>query len=527
MYYYRTPRKKKKKRAGKWFGLILTAFLILFLVLIIKTYTYPFAKIEKNGETLSFTYEFAEGTLERLSNGIRIPTISSSVNMSVNNPFDEFKGYLRDTFPELHSVMDTLTVNKYGLLYCWKGKDATKNPILFTAHYDVVPVVGFNPETDTPEERIIRPEDTPESAIAEFRTKWDYPPFSGAIADGRVYGRGTLDDKGMLFAQLEAVDYLVKQGFQPEQDIWFAYGFDEETGGTEGAEKIAEYFRGQNITFDAVYDEGGIIIAPGQGGIRKPVGLVGVAEKGYCSVRITVRGLGGHASMPSKNESLVYAAEIINKLNKNRMPLTLVPPISDFLDRAGGTMGFFSRMAIANKWLLEGVLMHTLSNSPSANALVRTTTAVTMAKGSDVPNVLPPAAEITVNFRILTGETVQMVLDHVKDVCQGYDTDIETVEASREPSRLSSDDTGAFRAIVNAASKVYPEVLITPYITVEATDAYKYESVSKNVYRFMPVYLNEYEQRTIHNENEYISLENYKKMIAFFIDMMKEYENTK
>lgn len=525
MYYYRAPKRKKKKRVGKWLGVIFTLLAILFLVLVVKTFTYPFVKVDRNDTIPAFTYTLSDTIIERFSNAIRIPTISSSVSMQQNNPFDEFKRYLPAAFPELHAVVDTMTVNTYGLLYRWKGKDASKNPILFLAHYDVVPVIGFNPETDVPGDRVYQLHDTPQSAVTEFQSQWDYPPFSGAVAGGRVYGRGTLDDKSMLLAQLEAVDYLIKQGFQPEQDIWFAYGFDEEIGGNEGAVKIAEYFRQQNITFDAVYDEGGIIAAPGQGGITSPVGLVGVAEKGFCSVRITVRGMGGHASMPAEKESLVYAAEIIQKLNDNQMPATLIQPISDFLDRAGGSMGFFQRMAIANKWLLGGVLKSTLTNSPATNALVRTTTAVTMAKGSEAPNVLPSAAEITVNFRILTGETIQMVLDHVKEVCEGYDTDIEIIGTSREPSRLSPDNTTGFRTIENAAAKVYPEVLITPYIAVAATDAYKYETVSKNVYRFMPVYLNEYEQRTMHNENEYISLDNYSRMIAFFIDMMKEYEN--
>jgi len=180
-------------------------------------------------------------------------------------------------------------------------------------------------------------------------------------------------------------------------------------------------------------------------------------------------------------------------------------------------------MAIANQWLLETPLLKVLEKDPATNALVRTTTAVTMAKGSDAPNVLSATADVTVNFRILTGESVEKVVNHVKEICTGYDVDIR-VESSREPSNLSSEKTRAFRAIRNSITKFYPEASVASYITLTATDAYKYETVSKNVYRIMPVYLNEYEQRTIHNENEHISLENYGRMIAYYKDIMVSFE---
>ena len=145
--------------------------------------------------------------------------------------------------------------------------------ILLCSHYDVVPVLNYDPSA-------------PDAPLPG----WDYPPFSGAVADGRIYGRGTLDMKGMLFSILEATDSLLAEGFRPERDVWIALGFDEETGGTQGALKIARYFEEQGIAFDAVYDEGGIIIAPGLGGIQRTAALVGTAEKGFSTIRITVRG---------------------------------------------------------------------------------------------------------------------------------------------------------------------------------------------------------------------------------------------
>lgn len=525
-YYHHHPHHRRKKNKNHVGTVILILFLLLVLfvsILFIKTFVYPFAEKQRE-EVVALPYELSEKSVKRLAGGIRIPTVSEYVNLPANNnPFNQFKKYLSEAFPKIYATMDTLTVNKYGLLFHWKGKDTARKPILLLGHYDVVPVAGYDPLTAGPAETIFRMDDPVKAPITAYQTEWTYPPFSGAVADGRIYGRGTLDDKGMLFSILEAADTLILEGFQPEQDIWFAFGFDEEIGGTQGAVKIAEYFKQQNITFDAVYDEGSVIIAPGQAGITKPLAMVGVAEKGSCTIRITVRGLGGHSSMPPAKGSLVYAAEIIQKLNENQMPIALIPPVSSFLDQAGATMGFTTRLAIANKWLLEGALLKGLSKTPATNALIRTTTAITMAKGSDAPNVMASTAEITANFRILTGNTVQMVVEHVRDICEGYDVDIDIL-AAREPSNISPDNTHGYDMIHKLVPGLYPEATVTPYISVVATDAYKYESVCKNVYRFMPVFLNEYEQRTLHNENEHISLENYAKMIAYFKELMRTYE---
>lgn len=396
-------------------------------------------------------------------------------------------------------------INEYGLVFRWPGKNPALPPILLCSHYDVVPVLNYDPSA-------------PDAPLPG----WDYPPFSGAVADGRIYGRGTLDMKGMLFSILEATDSLLAEGFRPERDVWIALGFDEETGGTQGALKIARYFEEQGIAFDAVYDEGGIIIAPGLGGIQRTAALVGTAEKGFSTIRITVRGTGGHSSMPPEKGSLVLAAEIIEQLNREQMPAFLTAPVIAFLDRIGGSMGVAQRTAIANRWLLESLLLRSFESNPATNALVRTTTALTMARGSDAANVLASEAEVTVNFRLLPGNTTAQVKRHVENICNGYDVRIEEL-STREPSQISPDDVHAFEMIRTSLAGLYPGTIVTPYLTLGGTDAYKYEAVSPNVYRFMPVLLTEQEQGTIHNENESISLENYGRMIAYFRDLIRNY----
>ena len=504
---------------------IATLLILLVLFLVIRTVTYKFRKTENIANTESVMTTPSEKALRRFAGGIRIPTVSTEVYEETNfQPFDEFKTYLAKEYPEVYRVMETDSVNKYGLLFHWKGKNRALKPILFLSHYDVVPVTGYDPSQEVANDTVFQLNDTHFPPVDAFPEKWDYSPFSGAVANGRIYGRGTLDMKCMLFSLMEGADDLIAEGFQPERDIWFAFGHDEEVGGHQGAYKIADYFKEKGLSFDAVYDEGGIIAAPGSAieSIQKPLGLVGISEKGFLTLRLTVKGLGGHSSMPPAKSSLIYAAEIITKLSNNQMPAYVTPPVASFLNNIGGEMGFTSRMAIANRWLLEPLLLNTFEKSPASNAIVRTTTAVTMAKGSDAANVLATEADITVNFRILPGESVADVINHVKKICDDYDVDIDIV-SQREPSGISPENVRGFEMINEKISRIYPDAIVTSYVTIGGTDAYKYQSVSDNIYRFLPMEVNQYEQRTIHNTNEHITLENYGKMLWYFKELMKSY----
>jgi len=504
---------------------VLLIIIALVILLLVKTWIYPFSKNEVNQNSTPVSIIPSEKAISRLVGGIRIPTISNEVYENTNfEPFDEFKAYLPTTYPLIYNTMDTLTVNNYGLVYHWKGKNKELKPILFLSHYDVVPVVGYNPSEEGIGDAVFRPGDTPAKRIDSVSAIWDYPPFSGAVVNGRIYGRGTLDMKGMLFSLLESAESLITEGWQPERDIWFAFGHDEEVSGRQGAVHIADYFKKQGITFDAVYDEGGIIAAPGSAmeSVKKPIALVGIGEKGFLTLRIKVMGVGGHSSMPPAKSSLVYAAEIIEKLNSNQMPAEIISPIASFLTNIGGEMNFMSRMAIANQWLLKPVLLGTLSKSPASNGLIRTTTAISMAKGSDAPNVLASVAEVTVNFRILPGETVNDVINHVKEICKNYQVEMEVI-SDREPSAISPENTRGFDIIRETVSQLYPGTIVSSYITIGGTDGYKYQIVSNDIYRFMPIELNAYEQRSIHNENEHITLENYGRMIKYFRGVMEKY----
>lgn len=466
--------------------------------------------------------------IRRLAGGLQIPTVGASGGDASGRdeadgaPFEAFIAYLQAAYPTVCRLLRMRRINTHSLLFHWEGKDPNRKPILFLSHYDVVPAPAMEPHSAEPV--VFRPDDPPCGPVRETQVRWEYGPFSGAVANGRIYGRGALDMKGMLFSIMEAVGLLLGEGFQPEQGIWLAFGHDEETGGLQGAVKIAEHLQAQGLVFDAVFDEGGMIgldgaVAPG---VAAPLAVVGLGEKGYLTLGIRVRGTGGHSSMPPAHSSLVLASEIALLLHAHQMPSRLIPPVAAFFstltDIAAGGQARQRQAKDAAGALFD------VSGSPAAEALIRTTTAITMMRGSDAPNVLAATAELVVNFRILQGDTIEGVIEHVRRLCKGYDTEITIRGSAREPSGLTPVDAHGCTVIRDAVAAICPGARTVPSLTVGGTDAYKYQPLSKDIFRFMPVQVNPYELQTVHSDNEHLSIENYGKMIAFFYLVMRSYE---
>jgi len=502
---------------------LLLLLIVIFIGLVINTLLFPFTKTKKS-DAQAFQPVSNDSILSRLAGGIKIPSVSNGdPNLFVYVPFDTFKQYIAASYPLIHQQLEIYTVHSYGLVFKLKGSNSNLLPLLFLSHYDVVP--PGSAEIKNKSEHVFRPSDKPLPPVSTIAEDWDYAPFSGAVADGRIYGRGTLDMKGMLFSLLEAMQQILLDKERPQRDIYLAFGFDEEVGGELGASKIAADFQRKGLRFEAVYDEGGLIIEKGSvKGVNSDVALIGCAEKGFLSLKVKVKGLGGHSSMPPSETAVGKAAVIMQRLEEQQMKPMISPLIQRFFQQIGGSMPFVSRFAIANRWLMEPMLLAQLTKNHSTNALVRTTTALTMMKGSDAPNVLSPEVEFVVNFRLLPENTIQEVQAYVKKVTAGFNVEIEQVDNAREASNVSPSDTKAYQMMEASIRKLYPDLIVTPYLTVGGTDAVKYQELSRNIYRFMPIKINHSEQQSMHSTNEYISIENYMKMITYFYYIMRNYD---
>jgi carboxypeptidase PM20D1 len=436
----------------------------------------------------------SEGAAERLAGAVRIPTISPENPEAFDaEPFQSFHAYLAKAFPEVHSQLRRETVARHSLLYTWSGSDASLKPILLMGHLDVVPV---EPGTEK---------------------SWQEDPFAGRIADGFVWGRGAIDNKSAVIGTLEAVEMLLIAGYRPERTVYLAYGHDEEAGGTAGAAEIAALLNRRGVELEMVLDEGGVIAEGILSGLSAPVAMVGIADKGFVSIELSTTGTGGHSSPPPAQSTIGVLSTAIARLEQNPMPARFESPTRQLFERIGPHLPFLQRAVFANLWLTRSLVTRKLQTSPTTNAMIRTTTATTIFNAGTKDNVLPSHARAVINFRILPGDSVASVIEHVKSVVADSRVNIRTVgRFSAEPSQVSSTESDSFRILEQTIGKTAPDAIVAPYQVVVVTDARYYSGLSTNVLRFLPVRLAVEDLHRMHGINERLKVRDYENVIRLY-----------
>jgi len=353
---------------------------------------------------------------------------------------------------------------------------------------------------------------------------WSYPPFAGRIAGGYVWGRGTMDDKASVLAILEAAEYLLAHGFTPRRTLYFAFGHDEEIGGSRGAAEIAALLRRRDAELDFVIDEGGNILDGIIPGPRAPVALIGIAEKGYVSLELTVAMPGGHASTPPSHTAVGVLSSAVAALEGSPFPARLSEPLRQMFSFLGPEMNWPQKIALANLWLFAPLVERQLAQSPLTNAAIRTTQAATVFHAGVKDNVLPLSAAAIVNFRILPGDTIAAVLDHARRVVNNDAVKIAPLDIRVEPSPVSDPQSPAFQRLHQTIREVAPEVLVAPSLLVAATDARHYAPLSRNIFRFLPITITREDARRFHGVDERIAVSDYERCVRFYVQLMRNSE---
>jgi len=368
-------------------GIIIIALLV---VLVVRTLNFPVRNEEV--EPIDLPEVDGESVAQRIGLAVQYRTISNRDPSLVDSqPFEGLHELLRTLYPQVHEQLTCEVINHHALLYTWQGTNPDLDAICFAAHQDVVPA----DESET--------------------SGWLHPPFAGELADGYVWGRGTLDCKGTLIGIMEAVNNLLKSGYQPERTIYLAFGDDEEVSGLHGAQAIVETLQARGVQLAFMLDEGGAVTRGTLYGIDRPVGQVGISEKGYLSLRLKAKVSGGHSATPPARTAIGSIGLAIAALEANPFPQRL-DVIQFMMSFVGEALPFFERMRYANTWLFGAGLKRKLAAHPVTNALTRTTTAPTIIKGGSAENVLPAEAEALINFRILPGDTVVDVYQSVNEM---------------------------------------------------------------------------------------------------------------
>ncbi len=433
---------------------------------------------------------------ERLAAALRFETISYQDPAALpRGEFDKFQRWLAETYPLLHAHLSLERVSDLSLLYTWQGRDPQLPPLLLLAHQDVVPV-------GTPE-------------------RWSEPPFAGRMDGGFVWGRGAIDDKSSLLSICEAVELLLARGFRPERTVLLAFGHDEEVGGANGATQVAALLASRSVHAWFALDEGGVILSPGVvPGISGPVALIGVAEKGYVTLDVVAKAEGGHSSMPPRHTAAGILAKAIVALEDHPMPGGVGGVTGSTIAYLAPEMPLPGRVLLANLWLFAAPLDTLLSSQPSVNAFLRTTTAVTQLTGSPKDNILPSEAVAGVNFRILPGDTIDLVEKRARAVVDDPRVEVRTRSPAWEASPVSPIDAASFALLARTIRESFPDAIVAPSLVLGGTDERHYGEVTKELYRFQPFRMDRADMKRPHGIDERMSTQNYADAVRYQVQLL-------
>jgi carboxypeptidase PM20D1 len=436
-----------------------------------------------------------DAVAKRLAGGLRLRTVSTEDRAGVDTAaFEAFRAYLAHSYPRLHAALAPELVGGASLLYTWKGREAGLPALLLLAHQDVVPV-----ESGT-------------------EAGWAHPPFEGVIDGGYVWGRGAIDDKGNLFAILEAVEGLLAEGFTPERTLLLAFGSDEEVGGEQGAMAIAARLASRGTAVESVLDEGGAIVHGAVPGVATPLAMIGIAEKGSVAIDLSLETPGGHSSTPPRHTAIGILAAALTRLEANPMPGRIAGPTRSLAEHLCPELGLPFRLVLANLWLFGPLVERAMAGRPPLDALLRSTTAVTIVAGGVKENVLPARASAVVNFRILPGDTVEDVVEHVRRTVDDERIRIQPGVRStpRDPTPEAPVDDASFERLARTVGEVFPGVPAIPFLVLGGTDARHFAALTPRIYRLSPFLFETGDLKRVHGTDERLAVASLADAVRFY-----------
>jgi carboxypeptidase PM20D1 len=479
--------------------LLLIAGLLLLLVAAVAVNTFRQGSRQLQVSPASAVVIDEKAVADKLAGAIRFQTVAGREDPDANAAeFQKLHAYLAQRFPRLHATLKREVVGGYSLLYTWPGSDPRAKPVMLMAHQDVVPV---SPGTEG---------------------KWQVPPFAGEVRDGYVWGRGSWDDKGNLIAQMEAVEMLLASGFQPRQTIYLANGHDEEIAGLRGAVEIVKLLQERKVRLDFVIDEGLLITDGIMPGVARPVALIGIAEKGFLSLVLKVPATPGHSSMPPPpgSSAIGMMSAALRRLDDEQLPASLRGVAREMFETIAPEMSGFQRVALSNLWLFGPLVQKQLEKGASTNAMLRTTTALTVVKAGNAENVIPGQAEAIVNFRLLPGDSLASVTQHVRGKT-GERFELIALPGAAEASPVTPTQSASYQAINRTVRSLFPDVAVAPGLMVAATDSRHFAPVSDHIYRFSPVRAKPEDLSRFHGTNERIAVANLGELVRFYHQLLR------
>ena len=452
--------------------------------------------LKDESERIGVSSEKQREYVEKLSKLINCKTVFTK-NGENAAEFNKFYSEINSLFPNLTAKAERLTFGGGCFVYIVRGKGAKKN-IMLMSHHDVV----------------------------EGSDTWESDSFIATERDGYLFGRGTIDTKTPLFAELQAIEELLSEGYELEGfDLYIASSNNEEVSG-DGMVLATEYFKKNGIFFDTVLDEGGAITEGQIPGVKSKSAVVAVHEKSRhtykCTARLDAKGHGGFGgATDSAVERLSgFVAEVSAKKNqiyKGRF----YPEVRATFERHAPYMSFPLNFLFGNIGLFSPIIKKIMMGIPAARAMLSTGVSFTTLSGGDAadPHLRAKEASASMFLRCVREDDLERGLLKIGEIAKKWGVEIELIE--RDYCKPTSFDSAAYKSVESLLNKNFPDVIVVPFLLTAGTDARRLTDVSENILRFAPIDLNKKQFATIHADNEHIGVKNVGECVAFYKDFIK------
>ena len=408
--------------------------------------------------------------------------------------YQKFYQVVAQAFPTLHSRAKRLTFGDGCFFYCLEGKDPQRN-ILLMSHHDVV----------------------------DGGEGWDTDPFCAAVKDGALWGRGTVDTKTPLFAELQAAEELLSEGHDFEgMTLYIGSSHNEEVSG-DGMMLAVECFRQQGIRFDVILDEGGAITEGLIPGVSAKSAVVAVHEKGRhlyrCSIRENSEGHGG--LNPTAGSPVATLSEFVARVSKSKIfKASFAPEVKATFTRHAPYMSFPLNLIFGNFSLFSPIIKKIMEKIPQASAKISTGITFTSfhAGSEDTPQMKATAAQVHMFLRCVREEDLQREMGEIRKLADEYG--VENQQVLQDYCRPSSFETRPFRVLEQILHENFPDVIVAPFLLTAGTDARRFTDIADSILRFAPIDLNKQQFSSIHGKNENITIQNIGQCVLFYKDFI-------
>ncbi len=412
--------------------------------------------------------------------------------------YEKFYSAIEENFPLITEKAEKLVFGEGCFVYVIKGRNAKKN-IMLMSHHDVV----------------------------EGDDTWETDPFDAVIKDGAMWGRGTIDTKTPLFAQLQACEELLSEGFDFDGiNVYIGSSDNEEVCG-EGMVLATRYFKENDIRFDVVLDEGGAITEGMIPGVKNKSAMVAVHEKSRHLYLVKTKGITkGHGGLnPSDDSAILRLAQFINEVSSKKIYKgAFSSEVRGTFETHAPYMPFPLGILFGNLTVFAPIIKKIMLAIPQTKAMLSTSITFTniFAGTKEDPQIRGKEAEATMFLRCVREDDLLRGLEKIKKIAEKYGVEIEEIE--RDYCQPSSFDSEPYKLLKEIMNENFPDVIVAPFLLTAGTDARRFTDIADSILRFAPIDLDKKQFASIHSGNEHIKIKNIGECVLFYKEFVKRYK---